>query len=154
MEVRGSGEARELSAIMLSCIVQAATIPVITWLKRSEGEVTVLLNTTRTSITSHHDPTEFMTTNILTINRTVPTDSGEYVCEADTAEVTSTPVVIQMVVVLGNVPTQALPFKETIMSAIAIIRSTTVANILQWSLTPSQWSLLLWLFLTGYRKVT
>ena len=102
MEVRGSDEFRELSSITLSCIVQAASIPVITWLRRIEGEVTVLLNTTRTSITHHHNPTEFATTSVLTISRVVPTDSGDYVCEADTDENMGTAVAAKTVQIPGK----------------------------------------------------
>ncbi len=97
MEIRGSDAIRELGTITLNCIVQAASTPVIIWLRRSEGEVTVLLNTTRTSITINYNPTEFVTTSTLIITRAVPTDRGDYVCEAGTDETASIPVAAKIV---------------------------------------------------------
>lgn len=102
MEIRGSGEIRESGTITLSCIVQAASSPVITWLRRSEGGVTVLLNTTRTAITTQYNPTEFVTTSALTITRVLPSDRGDYICEADTSQAMNMPVAARTVEILSE----------------------------------------------------
>ena len=68
----------ESSVLILTCTVQANPAPMITWLKRSDGGVTVILNSARVSITID-DATN---TSILAINRAGPGDQGDYVCEA------------------------------------------------------------------------
>lgn len=78
--IRGNDNVRELSVLTLNCSVQTTSRPVVTWLRRREGEVTVILNTTRISVTNQY--WESSTISILTINRAAPSDTGEYVCEA------------------------------------------------------------------------
>ena len=80
----------ELSVLTLTCTVQANPAPVITWLKRSDGGVTVILNSARISITTQHRGDDATSTSILTINRAEPGDQGDYVCEARNALVMQT----------------------------------------------------------------
>ena len=75
----------ESSVLTLTCTVQANPAPVITWLKRSDGGVTVILNSARISITTQHRVDDATSTSILTINRAEPGDQGDYVCEASNA---------------------------------------------------------------------
>ena len=72
----------ESSVLTLTCTVQANPAPVITWLKRSDGGVTVILNSARISITTQHRVDDATSTSVLTINRAEPGDQGDYVCEA------------------------------------------------------------------------
>ena len=82
MEINGNAEVNESSILTLTCTVQANPAPVITWLKRSDGGVTVILNSARISITTQHRGDDATNTSILTINRAGPGDQGDYVCEA------------------------------------------------------------------------
>ena len=86
VQVRGDNNVAELSMLTLSCSVQAASVPpVITWLRRSGGEVVSLLNTNRTSITvTDYNPINGRATSVLTINRAENDDEGVYVCEVET----------------------------------------------------------------------
>ena len=77
----GRNRIPELSTIVLTCTVQANPAPVITWLIRSEAGVTVLLNSSRTSITHQYRVTDYTATSVLTIREAVLRDQGEYVCE-------------------------------------------------------------------------
>lgn len=79
----------ELSQLTISCTAQASPTPVITWLRRSEGEVTVLLNTTRTAITTQYNPINATVVSVLRIERAEPADQGEFVCQASN-EITTT----------------------------------------------------------------
>ena len=72
----------ESSVLTLTCTVQANPAPVMTWLKRNDGGVTVILNSARISITTQHRIKNATSTSVLTINRAEPGDQGDYVCEA------------------------------------------------------------------------
>ena len=72
----------ESSVLTLTCTVQANPAPVMTWLKRSDRGVTIILNSARISITTQHRGDDATSTSVLTINRAEPGDQGDYVCEA------------------------------------------------------------------------
>ncbi len=82
VKVLGSNRFSEASPSKLQCVVMGNPPPRIVWLKRSENEVTVILNTTRTTITNEYSDITAITTNSIIINRTLPSDHGEYICEA------------------------------------------------------------------------
>ena len=84
--MRGDSNVAELSMLTLNCSVQGASVPpVITWLRRSDGEVVSLLNTTRTSITvTVYNPMNGRATSVLTIDRAENDDEGVYVCDVET----------------------------------------------------------------------
>ena len=67
--------------LTLTCTVLANPVPEIIWLRRNEREVTVLLNTTRLSISTQYRVSNVTATSVLSISRTEPSDQGEYVCE-------------------------------------------------------------------------
>ena len=81
LRIRGDNLVHELDVLSLSCSVLASPAPVISWLKRSEGRVIIILNSTRISITNQYRGSN-STSSILTIARAVPSDTGQYVCEA------------------------------------------------------------------------
>ncbi len=72
----------ELSVLTLTCTVQADPAPVITWLKRRDDDVTVILNSARISITNQHRTTNTTSTSVLTINRAEFSDQEDYICKA------------------------------------------------------------------------
>ena len=85
MEISGDGDVSELSPLTLSCTAQAVPAPAITWLRRREGGVTVLLNTTRTHISTQYNPINVTATSVLRIEGAIPADQGEFVCQASNA---------------------------------------------------------------------
>ena len=91
----------ESNVLTLTCTVQANPAPVITWLKRSDGGVTVILNSARISITTQHRVDDATGTSILTINRAEPGDQGDYVCEASNALVMQTIVASKAIKIEG-----------------------------------------------------
>ena len=91
----------ESSVLTLTCTVQANPAPVITWLKRSDGGVTVILKSARISITTQHRGDDATSTSILTINRAEPGDQGDYVCEASNALVIQTIVASKAIEIEG-----------------------------------------------------
>ena len=84
LQITGKGVV-ESTLLTLTCTVQANPAPVMTWLKRSDGGVTVILNSARISITTQHMVDDAISTSILSINRAEPGDQGDYVCEARNA---------------------------------------------------------------------
>lgn len=72
----------ENSVLTLSCTVRANPAPEIVWLKRSEEAFTVILNTTRTSITSVYRHSDATTISSLRVTAAEANDEGEYFCEA------------------------------------------------------------------------
>ena len=82
LRITSQSVVEESSVLTLTCTVQANPAPVMTWLKRSDGGVTVILNSARISITTQHRGDDATSTSVLTINRAEPGDQGEYVCEA------------------------------------------------------------------------
>ena len=78
LEIRGNAQVQELSVLSLSCFVLASPVPVLSWLKRSEGRVSNILNTTRISITNQYSGGNI--TSTLTIDRAAPSDTGVYIC--------------------------------------------------------------------------
>lgn len=73
----------EHGPFQLVCEVSANPAPEVVWLKLSGGKVTTILDTsTRTSISGPYSSMEAIYSSTLTVNKAVPSDRGEYVCEA------------------------------------------------------------------------
>lgn len=73
----------ERDPFQLVCEVTANPIPEVVWLRRSEGKVTNVLDTSsRVSIGTQYRSMEALSMNTLAVSRAVPSDGGEYVCEA------------------------------------------------------------------------
>ena len=82
LSLTGRNVVDELRVLTLTCTVQADPAPVITWLKRRDDDVTVILNSARISITNQHRTTNATSTSVLTINRAESSDQGNYICRA------------------------------------------------------------------------
>ena len=73
----------EGDTLQLVCEVLANPLPEIVWLKRNDGTVIVIQdNSARLSISVSYSLREAEYTSTLTLNTTIPSDGGEYVCEA------------------------------------------------------------------------
>lgn len=83
LEITGGDLVNELDELSLSCSALSSQAAAISWLKRSEGSVAIILNSTRTSIINQYR--ENNTISVLTIARTVPSDTGQYICDARNA---------------------------------------------------------------------
>ena len=80
MEIYGQSQLNELNELSLQCIVVRYNLTLeIVWLKRKGSEVTIILNTTRTSIASQYNAN---ITSTLHIHRVIPSDQGEFICLA------------------------------------------------------------------------
>ena len=90
--ISGNTTASELEMIVLSCRVLANPKPTITWLKRETGELRVLTNSSRISVSSTEDANVYSHSGTIVIQRVQSIDSGEYLCEIDNS-VTNFPIV-------------------------------------------------------------
>ncbi len=69
---------------MLTCSVQGFPAPAVTWYRRREGEIDLLLYPdNRTSISSEYSSIDAVTTSVLSISGALSSDQGDYVCEAN-----------------------------------------------------------------------
>ena len=98
----GDDEVSFMNTVTLNCNAKAAPAPEIIWLRRSEGVLTLLLNTARTSISTQYNPTNATATSVLVIRRAQHTDQGDYLCEARNNFTASPAVSMITVRVLGK----------------------------------------------------
>lgn len=89
VEVTGDTQLHEQSTTSLLCTVRANPVPTLIWLKRKEGGLTAVLNTTRMRITSLYRSNDETATSTLRIIQVLPSDQGEYVCVAASEQITS-----------------------------------------------------------------
>ena len=82
--VTGNHTVGELGMISLQCSYAGGPRSMIVWLKRSEEEVKIVLNSSRVLVT-HQRQTNgvvYVVTSNLTVHNVSTVDGGEYLCEA------------------------------------------------------------------------
>ena len=90
----------ELETALLLCQVLANPKPTFTWLKRETGELRVLTNTSRVSISTNQEVAMYYHQSMMTIDNAHATDSGEYLCEVENS--VSTSVALSSILVTVN----------------------------------------------------
>lgn len=83
--ITGSNTAVEGAALTLICVVVVSPKPTVTWLKRNVGELRLLMNSSRISVSSIYDGHTFTHRSVLVIQDAHEADSGEYLCEVQNA---------------------------------------------------------------------
>ena len=86
--ITGSDTVIEGEAITLTCTVFVSPKPTVTWLKRNAGELRLLMNSSRISVTNTYDGLTFTHHSNLVIQGVQEADNGEYLCEVQNAHVT------------------------------------------------------------------